>query len=66
MSQRFSSLFAVVALCLAAFVGCERKESVKTTETVTGTDGTTTTTIEKTVESTGDNPPASTTGEKVP
>ena len=66
MNRRFYSLFAIAALCMAGFVGCDRSTTVKTEETVSTPEGTTTTTIEKTVESTGDNPPSSTTGEKVP
>ena len=59
----FASLLA--AMGLIALGGCDRSATVKTQETVTGPGGTTTTTIEKTVESTGDNPPANSSGERV-
>ena len=59
----------VLALILFGLVvglaGCDRSATIRTEETVTGPGGTTTTTVEKTVESTGDNPPASTSGERV-
>jgi hypothetical protein len=60
---QWSSLLVVAAVLVA---GCERKATVETKETKTGPGGTTTTTVTKTVESTGDNPPPNSAGEAVP
>jgi hypothetical protein len=58
-------LFAVGAICLIVpLAGCENKSKSQRTETVTAPGGTTTTTDTHTVESSGQNPPASSTGEK--
>jgi hypothetical protein len=60
--------FLAPALILAAtsmfgLVGCEDKAKDSVKETVSGPGGTTTTTSEKKVESTGSNPPANSAGE---
>jgi hypothetical protein len=62
--------FLIAALFAGAFstfglAGCGEKAEVKTQETVTSPGGETTTTETKKVESTGKEPPPSTTGEKV-
>ena len=56
------------ALALALFipfglVGCSDKAKMETTETVSTPSGTTETTVEKEVKSTGENPPANSAGE---
>jgi hypothetical protein len=58
---------ALVAGVFSTFglVGCGEKAEVTTKETVSTPGGTTTTTDTKKVESTGDNPPANSAGEKV-
>jgi len=62
--------FLTTALILSAIspfglVGCAEKEKVEQKETVTTPGGTTETTKSTEVKSSGENPPASTTGEKV-
>ena len=59
---------STMALLVGAsmLVGCAREEKAKVVEKVSGPGGTTTTTTEKTVESTGKNPPANSSGEAVP
>ena len=52
-----------VAVCMlagavSAVVGCEKKSEVKTSTTVTTPEGSTTTTDTKTVETSGEHPPA--------
>jgi len=59
------TLLTCIALGFAVFVGCQREAKVTTTETVTGPGGSTTTTVEKTIESTGSNPPANSSGQTV-
>jgi hypothetical protein len=58
---------ALVAGVFSAFglVGCGEKAEVKTQETVSTPEGTTTTTDTKKIESTGQNPPPNSAGEKV-
>lgn len=59
---------AVLTMLFAALVsgGCSRSSTEKAQETVTSPGGKTTTTVEKTVKSSGDNPPANSAGESVP
>jgi hypothetical protein len=56
----------VLVLGSSCLFGCSRERTVKTTETIEGPEGTTTVTTERKVESTGDNPPVSSHGERVP
>ena len=65
MRKIMTSTLALM-LGTAMLVGCAREQTAKVQETVTGPGGTTTTTTEKTVESTGKNPPANSSGEAVP
>ena len=60
------TMFAAALVGLFSLFGCERETTIKTTETIEGPGGTTTVTTEKTVESTGENPPVSSTGESIP
>ena len=60
------TLFATALVGLFSLFGCQRETTIKTTETIEGPGGTTTVTTEKTVESTGENPPVSSTGESIP
>ena len=55
------------ALCLTAMIsGCAREAKVKEKETVSTPGGTTTTTKETKIKSTGDSPPVSSEGKSVP
>jgi len=54
----------LLALAMAATMGCESKAKVETKETVTAPGGSTTTTDEHTVESSGKSPPGNSRGEK--
>ena len=49
---------------IGGFVGCAEKAAVEKKETVTTPSGSTTTTETKKVESTGENPPVNSSGEK--
>ena len=51
---------AVACLTLS---GCSEESKVKETETVSGPGGTTTSTVEKKVKSSGENPPANSAGQ---
>jgi len=62
--KRFLSLALIVGfISTFGLVGCGEEAKVKETETVTTPGGTTETTTEKKVESSGSNPPANTSGE---
>ena len=50
---------AAVSVCLA-IIGCEKKATVTTEKTVKGPGGTTTILDEKTIKTSGDNPPPAT------
>lgn len=63
MKTLLATLVLIGSSCL---FGCSREATVKTTETIEGPGGKTTVTTERKVESTGDNPPASSQGERVP
>jgi len=56
--------FALLSIPVVGFVGCADEAKDKTTETVTTPTGSTTTTLEKKVESSGSNPPTNSAGEK--
>ena len=55
--KRFFALMLALGM-VTAISGCEQKSKVEKKETVTTPEGTTTTTDTKTVEQSGDNPPA--------
>ena len=57
-------LLTCMALGVIGFVGCAEKAAVEKKETVTTPQGTTTTTETKKVESSGENPPVNSEGEK--
>jgi len=63
--RRFFVLCTALSLLTAFTAGCEQKTKTQQKETVTTPGGTTTMTDTHTVESSGDNPPASSGGEKV-
>ncbi len=64
MKRFLASALVLSSLSLVTFVGCEDKSGVKSTEKVTTPEGTTTTTVNKKVESTGgDNAPTNSAGE---
>ena len=62
--RRFIVLCTALSLLTAFTVGCEQKTKTQQTETVTGPGGSTKTTDTHEVESSGKNPPASSSGEK--
>ncbi|HQU41880.1 MAG TPA: hypothetical protein PK867_03675 [Pirellulales bacterium] len=62
--KRIFVLWMVLGLAMAATMGCENKAKVERKETVTTPGGSTTTTDEHTVESSGKNPPGNSRGEK--
>ena len=62
--KRIRVLWTLLALAMAATMGCESKAKVEKKETVTTPGGSTTTTDEHTVESSGKNPPGNSRGEK--
>ena len=55
---------ATLAIAAALLTGCGKMDVSKKTETMTSPTGTTTTTDEHKVESSGSNPPANSEGEK--
>jgi len=57
-----TALVFSVATCFG-LAGCSDEAKVKQSETVSGPGGSTTTTIEKKVDSSGSNPPANSAGE---
>jgi len=57
-----TALVFSVATCFG-LAGCSDESKVKQSETVSGPNGSTTTTIEKKVDSSGSNPPANSAGE---
>lgn len=65
MKRTFVLACATLVVSAVTF-GCGQKSEVKQTEKVTGPGGTTTTTVDKKVESSGHNPPANSAGESVP
>lgn len=62
--KRLIVLCMSLGLATAATVGCEKKAAMEQKETVTTSEGSTTTTDTHKVESSGDNPPANSKGEK--
>lgn len=62
--KRLVILCMLLSGVVAATVGCEKKSTMEQKETVTTPEGSTTTTDTHKVESTGDNPPSNTKGEK--
>ena len=66
MKRQFS-VIAIGSVAAALMLsGCNREMKSKSVEKEVGPGGSTTTTVEKTVESSGDNPPANAHGESVP
>jgi len=63
MKRMLASALILSAVTGFGLVGCGDESGVKTTEKVTTPTGTTTTTSETKVKSTGDNPPANTAGD---
>ena len=65
--KRIIALCGMILVSGSLLAGCNDRET-KTTETekVSGPGGTTTTTTEKTVKSTGENPPPNSQGQTVP
>jgi len=63
--KRFVALSTAFMLAIG-IAGCDRKAQTKVTEVEKTPGGTTTTEVDKTVKSTGDNPPANSSGETVP
>ena len=59
-------LTAAMLIATSVLYGCARETTVKETTKTEGPGGTTTVTTEKSVESTGENPPAGPQGERVP
>jgi hypothetical protein len=55
--KRFLSLAVILGGMSLGLAGCSKEASVTTEKEVTGPGGTTTVTEEKTVETTGENPP---------
>ena len=55
--KRFLSLAVILGGMSLGLVGCSKEASVTSEKKVTGPGGTTTVTEEKTVETTGENPP---------
>jgi hypothetical protein len=53
----------IVGVSLFGFAGCGEESKIKEKETVTSPGGKTETTTEKSVKSTGDNPPANSEGQ---
>lgn len=64
--KRVFGIGSLIVVAAALTVGCDRKASTTTTERVSGPGGTTETTVTKTVESSGENPPANSSGEAIP
>ena len=63
-TKRLVILCMVLSLVAVVTVGCEKKSTTERKEAVTTPDGSTTTTGTHKVESSGDNAPTNTTGEK--
>jgi hypothetical protein len=62
--KRFLVICTFLILAVGTSVGCDNKTKVEKKETVTSPGGTTTTTDEHKVDSSGKNPPANSRGEK--
>jgi hypothetical protein len=62
--KRLVILCMALSLATAVTVGCDKKSTMERKETVTTPDGSTTTTDTHKVESSGDNAPTNTKGEK--
>ncbi len=62
--KRFFVFCTFLSLACATMVGCDNKAKVEKKVSVTTPGGTTTTTDEHTVDSSGKNPPANSQGEK--
>jgi hypothetical protein len=63
MRRAIPSAILAGAFSACFLIGCADESSTKVQETTKDTGGTTTTTVDKTVKSTGSNPPANTEGE---
>jgi len=63
MKRFLASALILGAVSGFGLVGCGEESKVKETETVSGPGGTTTTTTENKVKSTGENPPANSAGQ---
>ncbi len=63
MRRFLASALILSSFSMFALVGCEDKAEVKSKETVSGPEGSTTTTKTDRVESSGSNPPANASGE---
>ncbi len=61
--KRLMMLCVALSLCTPMLLGCQEKAKTERQETVTTPGGTTTTTDTHEVKSSGDHPPASSTGE---
>lgn len=65
MKRILTSALVLGVFSLVGLSGCGEEASVEKQETVSTPGGTTTTTVEKSIESTGSNPPANSAGEAV-
>lgn len=61
--KRLLALSLIVGISTFGLAGCGEKTEVKEKEVVSGPGGTTTTETNKSIKSTGDNPPPSSAGE---
>jgi hypothetical protein len=65
MKRFLSAALILGAVSTFGLVGCGEESKTETKETVSTPEGSTTTTVEKKVESKGDNPPPNSSGETV-
>jgi hypothetical protein len=61
--KRLLALSLILGISTFGLAGCGDKSEVKEKEVVSGPNGTTTTEVDKSVKSTGSNPPANSSGE---